>query len=68
MLQKIVGYHVDDVGDWVAELNCGHYQHVRHDPPWRSRLWVATEEGRNSKLGQLLNCKKCDAGEPEDTR
>ena len=27
--------------DWVAELECGHTQHVRHDPPWTNRPWVS---------------------------
>ena len=38
MKRAIVGYHRDDVGDWVAELECGHAQHVRHDPPWQLRM------------------------------
>jgi hypothetical protein len=23
--------------DWVADLVCGHQQHIRHMPPWRHR-------------------------------
>jgi hypothetical protein len=34
MKQKIVGFHQDEHADWVAELQCGHTQHVRHHPPW----------------------------------
>src|SRR5262249_8363555 len=26
-------------GHWVAELECGHNPHVRHDPPWECRPW-----------------------------
>ena len=48
MQQPIVGYHVDEFGDWVADLQCGHGQHVRHQPPMTNRPWVLTEEGRNS--------------------
>ena len=33
MHQPIVGFHVDEYGDWVADLQCGHGQHVRHQPP-----------------------------------
>jgi hypothetical protein len=65
MNQPITGYHKDEHGDWVAELKCGHTQHVRHDPPWQLRPWVVTEEGRRSKLGMELNCKKCE--HPENT-
>jgi hypothetical protein len=61
-----MGYHKDDQNDWVAELKCGHNQHVRHDPPWQLRPWVKTEEGRNEHLGRLLDCKKCDRNEPKD--
>jgi hypothetical protein len=66
MKQPITGFHLDDEGHWVAELACGHFQHVRHDPPWFSRPWVLTEESRTSMLGYCLNCKKCDAGAPPD--
>jgi hypothetical protein len=66
MKQKISGYRKDEENHWVAELACGHFQHVRHDPPWVNRLWVITEEGRNSMLGFELACKKCDLGSPAD--
>lgn len=66
MLRKIVGYHQDEEQHWVAELECGHNQHVRHDPPWTNRPWVTTQEGRNQVLGQELNCKKCEQNAPRD--
>ena len=64
--QSIVGYHLDDDGDWVAELACGHNQHVRHNPPWNNRPWTTSEAGRESMLGQQLGCRKCVAGAPRD--
>jgi hypothetical protein len=60
MQQAITGFHQDEEQYWVAELLCGHSQHVRHDPPWQNRPWVITEEGRKQKLGMTLNCRKCD--------
>lgn len=66
MKQPISGFHKDEKGDWVAELACGHTQHVRHDPPWQLRPWVTTEEGRQNYLGHLLVCKKCERGQPKD--
>lgn len=60
MKRKIVGYHLDDEGDWVAELECFHGYHVRHIPPLVSRPWVLTPEGRAGKLGAELNCLRCD--------
>lgn len=67
MRRPITGFHRDDVGDWVAELSCGHGQHVRHRPPFQLRPWVETEEGRASRLGTDLDCVRCDRFElPED--
>jgi len=57
--RSIIGFHQDEHGDWVAELECGHTQHVRHQPPWQNREWVMSLEGRNNHLGQNLACKKC---------
>jgi hypothetical protein len=64
MKRNIVDFSKDDDGHWRARLECGHYQHVRHDPPLRSREWVLTEAGRSSRLGMSLECKKCDVREP----
>ncbi len=66
MEQPIAGYHQDEAHDWVAELACGHFQHVRHNPPWILRPWVITAEGRARMRGSVLNCRKCDAGAPAD--
>jgi hypothetical protein len=66
MERQVTDFHQDEQGHWVAELECGHNQHVRHDPPWESRPWVVTPEGRRSRLGMLLNCLKCDRGAPLD--
>lgn len=46
MQQAIIGFHLDEENHWVAELACGHHQHVRHTPPWQNRPWVITEQGR----------------------
>lgn len=57
--RRIVGFHRDEEGHWVAELECGHNQHVRHEPPLVSRPWVLTEAGRSSHLGTTLACRLC---------
>lgn len=62
MKQKITGFHQDELEHWVADLACGHTQHVRHDPPWQLRPWVITERGRQGKIGFILDCVNCDAG------
>lgn len=66
MQQPISGYHKDEENHWVAELACGHNQHVRHDPPWQNRPWVETTAGRQEMLGFRLNCIKCDEGAAPD--
>jgi hypothetical protein len=69
--RKIIGFHQDERLDWVADLECGHGQHVRHNPPWTVRPWVVTpDEGRERFLGVELNCKRCDeeGRDPEGPR
>jgi tellurite methyltransferase len=65
--RPIRGFHQDEQGHWVADLACGHGQHVRHAPPFQSRPWVLTPEGRASFLGFELDCVRCDRGEPADS-
>src|SRR5665213_2262632 len=60
MERRITGFHCDDEGDWVAEVACGHGQHVRHRPPFQLRAWVLEEEGRRARLGTILDCPLCD--------
>jgi tellurite resistance-related uncharacterized protein len=60
MEREIVGFHLDDEGVWVAELACGHPQHVRHQPPWQERAWVTSEVGRRKHLGCQLECVYCE--------
>ena len=68
MQQPIAGYHQDEEGHWVAQLACGHNQHVRHDPPLVTRPWVISEAGREQMIGERLECLKCDASAPPDDR
>jgi len=65
MDRRIVGFHQDKEQHWVAELECGHDQHLRHDPPWTKREWVTSAASREQRLGTMLVCKKCD-GRPRD--
>jgi hypothetical protein len=64
--RRIIGFHQDERADWVAELECGHNQHVRHQPPFEMRPWVVRADGRRSRLGIELACRKCDDGAPPD--
>jgi tellurite methyltransferase len=67
MNRAITGFTTDDLGDWVALLGCGHRQHVRHDPPLVERPWVLSAEGRAARLGESLDCVRCDAAELPDS-
>ena len=60
MKQRIISFATDEHGDWRAALECGHFQHVRHDPPLITRPWVLTEADRASRIGLELDCKRCD--------
>jgi predicted GNAT family N-acyltransferase len=60
MRRVIIGYRRDEEGHWVGELDCGHRQHLRHDPPWQERPWVIHEAGRVEHLGTALDCRACD--------
>lgn len=60
------GFHCDDEGDWVAHLECGHTQHVRHRPPFQVREWVQSEAGRRGRIGALLECPLCARAEMPD--
>ena len=63
MERAIVSFELDEEGDWTARLNCGHRQHVRHQPPFINRPWVMTPAGRESMRGTSLNCVRCDRRE-----
>ena len=66
MKRAMTGFHLDEAGDWVAELDCGHGQHVRHRPPFVNRPWVVSDTGRRAMLGAELDCVRCDRMEWPD--
>lgn len=64
--RPVSGHHQDEEGDWVAELSCGHGQHIRHRPPFLLREWVLDAGGRGARLGTPLDCPLCDRAELPD--
>lgn len=58
---RLLGFHQDEDGHWVAELSCGHTQHLRHQPPWQNRAWVLDPQLRQQHLGQPFACGWCAA-------
>jgi hypothetical protein len=63
----ILGFHQDEEGFWVVELSCGHTQHLRHQPPWQSRLWVLDPHQRQQRIGKTFACGWCAQGLDSDT-
>jgi hypothetical protein len=61
MDRRIAGFHHDEENFWVAELECGHKQHVQHNSPMTLRPWVNDENGRTERLGTFLSCKIYDS-------
>ncbi len=66
MERVITGFHEDEMGDYVAELSCGHNQHVRHRPPFQLRAWVLNDATRQDRVGAALECPLCDRAELPD--
>jgi len=64
--RAITSFHLDEESDWVAELSCGHNQHVRHRPPFQNRAWVLDEDARADRIGTSLSCPLCSRGEVPD--
>ena len=50
----------------MAELTCGHGQHIRHRPPFQLREWVLDAGRRNSRVGTTLDCPLCERAELPD--
>lgn len=63
MQTTIQAFHKDSASDWVAQLSCGHTQHMRHDPPWQNRAWVNDAEQRALRVGAAIDCPLCDMPE-----
>ena len=61
--RTIIGYHLDDEGQRVAELSCFHNQHLRHRPPFENRPWVLNDETRGARIGTPIECTLCFDGE-----
>jgi tellurite resistance-related uncharacterized protein len=53
----------DEAGDPIAQLDCGHARHVRHEPPLSERPWVLDPAERNARIGSLLDCARCQSRE-----
>jgi hypothetical protein len=68
VVRTIVAFHPDAAGDWVAELDCGHTQHVRHRPPFQERPWVLDAAGRAARVGTPAACRRCDEVGAEEGR
>lgn len=64
MLIPIITFDRDEEHDWREVLDCGYYQHMRHDPPLSTRELTLPAEGRDSRVGLDVDCRKCDEAVP----
>ena len=58
-MRKIVDFHLDGNLDWIAQLECGHPQHILYSPLCNHRYWLTTPQGRLGYLGLELACPVC---------
>ncbi|WP_437881458.1 DUF3565 domain-containing protein [Pseudomonas sp. LRF_L74] len=58
----VTGFRQDEDGFWIAELSCGHTQHLRHQPPWQNRAWVLDPAQRQARIGTPFECGWCATG------
>lgn len=66
MLRRIITFDRDEEHQWLAALDRSHFEHMRHDPPLRTRNWTLTAGGRDSRIGLEIDCRKCDEAVPPD--
>jgi tellurite resistance-related uncharacterized protein len=58
--RTITGFRLDALGEWIAELDCGHDQHIRHRPPFEIRPWIRSAKERLARLESKRDCPLCD--------
>ncbi|MGH9292884.1 MAG: DUF3565 domain-containing protein [Acidimicrobiales bacterium] len=63
MNREIVGFEIDEAGDTVTLLDCGHRRHVRHRPPFELRPWAIDASERQKRLGTEIACGRCEQAE-----
>jgi hypothetical protein len=63
--RRVTGFRKDDAGDWIADLDCGHKRHVRHNPPWVNHAWIISPDGRAAFLGNEIDCGECSQQQQE---
>lgn len=61
MARRIVAIAVVEAGVCVVTLDCGHRRHVRHRPPFEMHAWVLDEGQRAARVGQAIECGRCEA-------
>ena len=61
MQRRIAGFHQDEIGDWVADLECGHGSTCATTRPGASALGDGLPHAM--RIGTLLECRKCDEEE-----
>lgn len=61
--RTIVALEPESEASFVARLDCGHRRHVRHRPPLESYPWLLDPAQRAARIGQRIECDRCDRRE-----
>lgn len=61
--RRIMAVHDESADSCIVDLDCGHRRHVRDRPPLERYPWVRDAEARAARIGQSIECGRCDARE-----
>lgn len=62
--RSMLAIELDEGGEWIAWLDCGHRRHLRHRPPLSSMPWLLDAAARAARVGQRIECGRCAQCEP----
>lgn len=65
--RRILAVHEESADTCVVALDCGHRRHVRDRPPFERHPWVRDADARAARVGQSIECGRCDALERPTT-
>jgi tellurite resistance-related uncharacterized protein len=63
----MLAFALDEEGEWIVHLDCGHRRHLRHRPPLVTTPWLLDPAEREARVGQSVECHRCARREWPDT-
>lgn len=58
--RQILSVALESADTVITTLDCGHRRHIRHRPPLESHPWILDPAGRAARVGQRIECGRCD--------